>query len=121
MRFSTSAVLALPLLAAAAESPFEQYKAKFQNFISNFGGALPSVGEKVAEPVAASTKTKVKVAPKPIADLTLHDYVETFYSPVKEGATAPEEWLVLVTGQNKTCMGKISPELPLFPPGAHAD
>lgn len=118
MRFSTSAVLALPLLAAAAESPFEQYKAKFQNFISNFGGALPSVGEKVAEPVAASTKTKVKVAPKPIFDLTLHDYVDTFYSPVRTG---PEEWLVLVTGQNKTCMGKISPDLPLFLLGAHAD
>jgi len=46
------------------------------------------------------------VAPKPIVDLTLHDYVDTLYSPVKEGATAPEEWLVLVTGQNKTCMGR---------------
>jgi hypothetical protein len=107
MRFSTTAVLALPLLAAAAESPFEQYKAKFQNFLSSFGASAPNVAEKVAEPVAAAaSKAKNKVAPKKIEQLTLSNWNETLYSPVKPGATTPEEWWVLLTGGNKTCYGR---------------
>jgi hypothetical protein len=47
MRFSTSALLALPLLAAAAESPFEQYKAQFQNVLGSLG-VKPAVAAKEA-------------------------------------------------------------------------
>ncbi|KAK3387716.1 hypothetical protein B0H63DRAFT_164324 [Podospora didyma] len=102
MRFSTSALLTLPLLAAAAESPFEQYKAKFQNFLGSFGVAVPSSTEK-QEPVAAA-KAKV-VGAKKIETLTLSSWKDTLYAPVKPDATQPEEWFVLVTGGNKTCFG----------------
>jgi len=105
MRFSATAVLALPLLAAAAESPFAQYKAKFQNFLSSFGASAPSTADKV-EPVAAPAKAKAKkVGPKKIESLTLHGWNETLFAPVKPGATSPEEWWVLITGGNKTCFG----------------
>ncbi|KAK1754614.1 hypothetical protein QBC47DRAFT_384434 [Echria macrotheca] len=106
MRFSTTAVLALPLFAAAAESPFEQYKAKFQNFLSSFGASTASTAEKVAEPVVAPLKTKTKSGPKKIENLTLQNWNETLYAPVKPDQTTPEEWWVLVTGGNKTCFGR---------------
>jgi len=105
MRFSTAAVLALPLLAAAAESPFEQYKAKFQNFLSSFGASAPATAEKAEPAAAAVPKTKAKISPKKIESLTLQGWKDTLYAPVKPDATVPEEWLVLVTGGNKTCFG----------------
>lgn len=101
MRFSTSAVLALPLLAAAAESPFQQYKAKFQNFLGSFGASAPTAADEVP-PVDAA---KAKVGAKKIETLTLSNWKDTLYGPVKEGATVPEEWWVLITGGNKTCFG----------------
>lgn len=105
MRFSATAVLALPLLAAAAESPFDAYKAKFQNFLSSFGAAVPIAADK-AEPVAAaSSKSKTKIAPKNIDTLTLHDWQDKLFAPLKGDETTPEEWWVLITGGNKTCFG----------------
>ncbi len=112
MRFSTTALLALPLLASAAESPFEQYKAKFQNFLGSLGASPPAAGKAdapaaAAVPSAATGKAaKAKaVEPKPVATLSLNTWKDTFYAPVQPAATTPEEWLVLVTGGNKTCFG----------------
>ncbi|KAL2197145.1 hypothetical protein P885DRAFT_36019 [Corynascus similis CBS 632.67] len=113
MRFSTTALLALPVLASAAESPFEQYKAKFQNFLSNFGAAIPNAGQAADTAAAAvssaaagkTAKTKKVVEPKKIEALTLENWKDTLYGPVPAEATTPEEWLVLVTGRNKTCYG----------------
>lgn len=102
MRFSTSAILALPLLAAAAESPFQQYKAKFQNFLGSFGAKTPS-SEDV--PPVASVKAK-KVGAKKIEKLTLSGWKDTLFGSVQPGATQPEEWWVLITGGNKTCFGR---------------
>ncbi|KAK4098244.1 hypothetical protein N658DRAFT_499663 [Parathielavia hyrcaniae] len=115
MRFSTTALLALPLLAAAAESPFEQYKAKFQNFLSNFGASTPGAdkadGPAVAgeaPSVATGAKGKNAVEPKTIESFTLEDWKGTLYGPVRADAAQPQpaEWLVLVTGRNKTCLGR---------------
>ncbi|KAL2132375.1 hypothetical protein VTI74DRAFT_3885 [Chaetomium olivicolor] len=115
MRFSTTAVLALPLLASAAESPFEQYKAKFQNFLSSFGSASVAGTEKAADAAAAAAgaassaaskaaaKAKKVVDPLPIVTLTLDNWKDTLYGPVKADT---EEWLVLVSGRNKTCFGR---------------
>ncbi|KAK0706372.1 hypothetical protein B0T26DRAFT_789311 [Lasiosphaeria miniovina] len=105
MRFTTSALLALPLLAAAAESPFQEYKAKFQNFLGNFVAAPEAAKQ---DPVAASStkssKAKV-VGAKKIETLSLNTWKDTLYAPVKPDATRPEEWYVLITGGNKTCFG----------------
>lgn len=106
MRLSTTAILALPLLAAAAESPFEQYKAKFQNFLSSFGASGPSTPEQAEPAAAAAPKAKTpKVGPKTIVNLTLDNWKDTVYAPVKPDATTPEEWYILITGGNKTCYG----------------
>lgn len=114
MRFSTTALLALPLLASAAESPFEQYKAKFQNFLGSFGAQAP-LADKADAPVAAApsaatakaAKGKNVVEPKHIETLTLENWKDTLYAPVQPEATTPEEWLVLISGRNKTCMGML--------------
>lgn len=113
MRFSTSAaILALPLLAAA-ESPLDQYKAKFQNFLGSFAGttggaAVPEAAEVPQQkPVVSNTEsaTSSPVEPKHIERLTLANWKDTLYAPVQPDATTPEEWWVLVTGGNKTCFG----------------
>ncbi|KAL2185500.1 hypothetical protein L209DRAFT_756654 [Thermothelomyces heterothallicus CBS 203.75] len=115
MRFSTTALLALPVLAsAAAESPFEQYKAKFQNFLSSFGAAIPNAGQVADQAAGAASsaaagkagKAKKVVEPKKIETLTLENWKDTLYGPVQTDATKPEEWLVLLTGRNKTCYGQ---------------
>ncbi|KAK3684228.1 hypothetical protein B0T22DRAFT_484006 [Podospora appendiculata] len=105
MRFTTSAILALPLLAAAAESPFEQYKAKFQNFLGSFGVAIPGVVTPEATTESVPAAPKAKVGAKKIETLTLANWKDTLYAPVKPDATQPEEWYVLITGGNKTCFG----------------
>ncbi|VBB78135.1 Putative protein of unknown function [Podospora comata] len=109
MRFSTAtaALAALgPLSAAAAESPFEQYKAKFQNFLSSFSGSagIPEAADNVQVPIP-KPKSKT-VEPKKIDTLTLANWKDTLYAPVHTEATIPEEWLVLITGGNKTCFGR---------------
>lgn len=106
MRFSSTALLALPLLAAAAEGPFEQYKAQFQNFLGSFGAAPSKPEPEAANPDAPSPADDVKTATfAEVKDLTLSNWKDTLYSPVKAEATTPEEWWVLVTGGNKTCYG----------------
>ncbi|KAM7208500.1 hypothetical protein V8F20_001181 [Naviculisporaceae sp. PSN 640] len=104
MRFSTTTVLALPLLAAAAESPFQQYKAKFQNFLGSFGASTPSSDDVL--PVASVKANKASAKAKKIETLTLGNWKETLFGPVKPASTQPEEWWVLITGGNKTCFGR---------------
>lgn len=110
MRFSSTVLLALPLAAAAAESPFDQYKAQFQNFLGRFTGALnppATVTEESTEPVSAKAKPKPKPSAKAvkIESLTLETWNNTLFAPVKPAATQPEEWWVLITGRNSTCFG----------------
>lgn len=100
MRFSTSSVIAtLPLLASAQD--FEQYKAQFQNFVGNFGSYIPNPNKHdavhAAEAKAGAMKTDI---------LTLDNWKETVYAPVSAQSTKPEEWLVFISGGNKTCFGK---------------
>jgi hypothetical protein len=100
MRVSSALLLGLPVLTAA-QSPLDEYKAKFQNFLSSFGvaQAVPEAAPDAAEVKATSTgKTAMHV-------LDLHTWNQTLFAPVKQGATKPEEWWVLITGGNKTCFG----------------
>jgi hypothetical protein len=102
MRFA-SVLLALPLLAAADEGPFEQYKAQFNNFFDNIGSYLPNNPAKGADPVHEAA---VKAGSLAVHQLTLTNWKDKLYGSVKPGATKPEEWWVLITGRNKTCFGK---------------
>lgn len=105
MHFSYSILSALPLLAAAQEAaqeaaPFEQYKAQFQNFLGNFGSYIPNPNKH--DPVGAA---EAKIGEMKMDILTLDNWKDTLYSPVKPESTTPEEWWVLITGRNKTCFG----------------
>lgn len=121
MRFSTSAaLLALPILSAA-ESPFEQYKAQFQNFLGSFGAkpaaAAAKEAVKDAAGAAAGAATNAAAAAAHAATgthpvqavevLTLGNWKDALYSNVQAGQTTPDEWWVLVTGRNKTCFGRL--------------
>ncbi len=106
MRLSTSAVLALPLLAAA-QGPleqFEQYKAQFQNFLSNFGAkATTEAPSAKTHPVQAA---EAAIGATQVDVLTLSNWKDTLYGPVKADSTTPTEWWVLISGGNKTCFGR---------------
>ena len=127
MRLTTTAFLALPLLAAAAESPFQQYKAQFQNFLGSFGSVgSPNAGADSDAAAGAASDANAagqsKDAPSPsdakssgahAQVLTLENWKDVLYGPVKADATVPEEWWVLLTGGNKTCFGTFkTPRLP---------
>lgn len=102
MRFSSSAlVAALPALAAAQDSPIDQYKAQFQDFIGQMGSYIPNPG--TYDPVAA---LEAKTGAMKLSTLTLENWQQTLYEPVGPETTTPEEWWVLVSGRNKTCYGR---------------
>jgi len=101
MRFSSSTVLAaLPALAAAQDSPIDQYKTQFQNVIGQFASYIPNPGHH--DPVAAA---EAKAGSMRLNVLTLENWKQTLYEPVSAGATTPEEWWLLISGGNKTCYG----------------
>lgn len=106
MRFAaTSALLALPLLAASEGTFFDRAQDRLQTWLAGLkvpgsntpGGAVPA---------ASIPKTKTKSNAKSMEVLTLNNWNQTLFSPVKPGATKPEEWWVLITGGNKTCFGR---------------
>lgn len=104
MRLSTSLVLAAPLLAAAQLEQLGQYKAQFQNFISNFGGKAPTEAPSAkTDPVQAA---EAAVGSTQVNTLTLSNWKQTLYGPVAADQTEPVEWWVLVSGGNKSCFGR---------------
>ncbi|OTB01049.1 hypothetical protein M426DRAFT_323830 [Hypoxylon sp. CI-4A] len=106
MRFSTaSAIVGLPLLAAAADVP--DYQAQFDNYLGQAQSFLGKVTSKIPhpnrhDPVAAA---EAKAGELNLDILSLNNWKETLYRPVKPENTEPEEWWVLITGGNKTCFG----------------
>lgn len=102
MRFSTATLLALPLLAAAAQdaSPLEQAQAQAQYYLDKFLSYIPNPNKAHTPPAAAA-----KAGGKTLNILTLNDWEHIIRSSVKPSSTTPEEWWVLLTGGNKTCFG----------------
>lgn len=102
MRFSTTSLLALPLLAAAAqqETPLEQAKAQAQFWFDKISSYIPNPNRPHTPHAAAA-----KAGGKSVHVLTLNDWEHTIRSSVKPASTTPETWWVMVTGGNKTCFG----------------
>lgn len=105
MRFSAISALALPLLVSATqeESPLDQLKTQAQFYFDKFSAYIPSPNK--AHGVNDIHETAAKVGGKTLDTLTLSNWKNTLYAPVKPASTKPEEWWVLVTGGNKTCFG----------------
>ncbi|ERS99258.1 hypothetical protein HMPREF1624_04456 [Sporothrix schenckii ATCC 58251] len=111
MRFSTkSALMALPLLGAAAEDGglFGQYRAQFQNLLGSLGVGAPeaATGDSASSgPATGGAAPATGSSSTTPTELTLSNWESTLYSTVKPDATVPEEWRILITGRNKTCFG----------------
>ncbi|KAI0181622.1 hypothetical protein GGR52DRAFT_46215 [Hypoxylon sp. FL1284] len=105
MRFATaSAILGLPLLAAAEvpeyQAQFDNYMGQAQSFLGKFTSKIPHPNK--YDPVAAAA---AKAGSLNMDILSLNTWKDTLYAPVKPESTTPEEWWVLITGGNKTCFG----------------
>jgi len=100
MRFSSTVALALPLLAAAQQSPLAQLQEIAQPYLDKFLSYVPNPNlSKHVEAAAA------KAAGYNVDVLHLDNWKETIQPAAKSYANGPEEWWVLITGGNKTCFG----------------
>lgn len=103
MRFASATLLALPLLAAAAqqESPFDKAKEQAQYYFNKLSSYIPNPNAQHPFEAAAS-----KVGAKNVNVLTIDNWKSTLQSSSRSYSQSPEEWWVLITGGNKTCYGQ---------------
>ena len=97
MRLSTALLLALPAIATA-----QQQKPLGENLQSWFEKAKSYIPSGAKEPVAAGA---AKVAGKNITPLTTDNW-QSVLSPASSKSNSPEEWMILVSGGNKSCYGQ---------------
>jgi len=97
MRFSTATLLALPVLAAAAQDgPIEQA----QQFIGSVLAWIPLPQRAyTAEPTPPEGSRGLNI-------LTLDNWKDVILSGIPAGSPKTEEWWILVTGKNRTCWGR---------------
>lgn len=106
MRLTTLFALVLPALAAGqAQKPLtDQMKNWFSVATSSLFNAIPSavptVPEAIKSPAAAAA---AKAAPYTIYTLTMRNYEDVL--AVDSAKPEPTEWMVLISGGNKTCAG----------------
>lgn len=102
MRFST-VLIALPALAAAQDQvPLVEKVSGWFNNIKSAVPAAPSVPS-VPNPVTAGA---AKVAEYKVHKFTHANYDEKLKPTSADPADGPENWLIYVTGGNKTCFGR---------------
>lgn len=97
MRLPSTLLLALPAIVAA-----QQQKPLGENLQSWFDKAKSYIPGGAQEPVAAGA---AKVASKNITPLTKGNW-QSALSPTTSPSKSPEEWMVLISGDNKTCYGQ---------------
>lgn len=97
MRFSTTLLIALPAIATA-----QQQKPLGENLQAWFEKAKSYIPTAATEPVAAGA---AKVASKNITPLTKDNW-QAVLAPSTSPKNSPEEWMILVSGGNKTCYGR---------------
>jgi len=102
MHLSSFTILALPLLAAAAQqqAPLDQAKETAQYYFEKISSFVPHWNTYHAAEAAAA-----KAGGKNINVLSLDNWETTLRSSVTPSSKGPEEWWVLLTGGNKTCFG----------------
>ena len=99
MHLSHSLALALPVLAAAQDIQkplIEQAGDWFNSLRGYIPTSVPAVPAALKSPVAASAAK--------VAYLTMANY-ETELTPDPKSSKSPQEWMVFVSGGNKTCGG----------------
>lgn len=109
MRAST-ALLALPALGAAQQFPLvDQIKGFFAKASDSVSSAVPAAASSAAagvqdipNPVAAGT---AKIAEVSVQPLTLANHKDVLKPGAATASPGIEEWMIFVTGGNKTCYG----------------
>ena len=94
MRFSTSFLLALPVLVAA-----QQQKPLGENLQAWFDKAKSYIP---GSPLGAGA---ARVAAKNVTPLTKDNWAEKLKPTTSNPSKGPETWMVFVSGGNKTCYG----------------
>ena len=107
MHLTQSLLLALPALAAAqAQKPLAEqasdWFAHIKNYVSNSVPTAASAAAAAAkDPVGASAAS---IAAKTVTPLTMANY-EAFLTPDPNSLQSPQEYMIFVSGGNKTCAG----------------
>lgn len=107
MRTSTL-LLALPVLTSAQQIPFldpylEQFKSWFGKASDSISSAIPSAPSvSIPNPIASGAK---KIASLKVERLTLDNHKDVLKPGAATASPGFEEWMVFVTGGNKTCYG----------------
>lgn len=104
MRTSTL-LLALPALSSAQQQfPFvDQIKGWFAQASASISSAIPSPQSvSIPDPIASGAK---KVASRKVERITLDNHEQVLKPGAATATPGIEEWMVYVTGGNKTCMG----------------
>lgn len=102
-------LLALPALATAQQQIplLDQVKGWFAKASSSISSALPSVSvpsaADIPNPVASSA---AKIANLKVEKLTLANYKDVLKPGAATASPGVEEWMIFVTGGNKTCFGR---------------
>jgi len=99
-------LLALPALSAAQQQvPFlDQVKGWFAKASESISSAIPSAPSSLSipNPVASGA---AKVADAKVERLTLSNYNEILKPGAATASPGVEDWMIFVTGGNKTCFG----------------
>ena len=103
-------LLALPALATAQQIPLlDQAKAWFTKASDSLYGAASSVSSaapsvpSVGSPIASGAAT---IADANVERLTLANHKDLLKPGAATASPGIEEWMILVTGGNKTCLGR---------------
>lgn len=117
MHLTQSLLLALPALAVAtqaqqpAQKPLAEQASDWFNHLKNYvSNAVPTAASAAAasaakgaakDPIGASA---AKVAARNVTPLTMSNY-ESFLTPDPSSPHSPHEYMIFISGGNKTCSG----------------
>ncbi|KAI9820688.1 MAG: hypothetical protein M1827_005057 [Pycnora praestabilis] len=104
MRCSPAVLLALSTIASAQQQRplFETVQDTVQGWLGTAQSYIPSSFEDITAPFQAGA---AKAAEHNVVPLTMQNWRETLTPSNSKSSEGPEEWMVFITGGNKTCFG----------------
>lgn len=106
MRLSSSLLFLPALVAAQQQVPLqEQLQGWFDKAKSYLPTNVPSAAAPAYAPAAEPAKPPPVLSEKPVTPMTISTW-QSVLAPVEPGTPGTQrEWLVFITGGNKTCFG----------------
>jgi hypothetical protein len=104
MRFSTTLLILPALVLAQEQKPLGDFGAQVSAQVNSwFEKAKAYIPPAIYSPTAA---VAAKVASKNVVHLHKDNWQETLVPSTTAKSTGPDNWMVLISGGNKTCYGK---------------